>query len=112
LAKRLQRTPKNYDGTRVTTHKMSDLLTVVLERIGDIYNERPDLILAAWPTIIGPQLASMTEAVAFQDGVLIVKVKNSTLHSLLTLKDKPRILNLLRMKFPKVPLNNILFRKG
>lgn len=108
----MHRTPKNYDGTRVTTRKMSDLLSVVLEKIGEVYNEHPDLILAAWADVIGPQIASMTQAVSFNDGVLIVKVKNSTLHSLLTQKDKYRILNTLRVKFPKVSINNILFRIG
>jgi predicted nucleic acid-binding Zn ribbon protein len=112
LAKQLQRTPKNYDGTRVTTRKMSDLLSAVLEKIGENYKEHPDLILAAWPAIVGPQIASMTQAMSFNDGVLIVKVKNSTLHHLLSQKDRYRILNTLRMKFPKVSINNILFRIG
>jgi hypothetical protein len=114
LVKTTQRNPKNYDGTRLTTRKMSDLLPVVLEKISEIYSERPDLILAAWPTVIGPTLATMTEAVSFsfKDGILIVKVKNSSLHDLLTHKDKPRILNILRMKFPKVSINNIFFRIG
>lgn len=112
MAKTFRRTPRNYDGTRITTHKVSELLPGVLEQIGEVYNERPDLILSSWPIIIGPQLASMTEAVAFNDGVLVVKVKNSTLHSLLSQKDKPRILSSLRNKFPKVNIKNIMFRIG
>jgi hypothetical protein len=106
------RTPKNYDGTETTTHKVSDLLPAVLSQIGEIYQQRPDLILASWPEIIGPKLASMTQAVSFSDGVLVVKVKNSTLYSLLSQNDKPRILNILRQKFPSVQIKTILFRIG
>jgi hypothetical protein len=112
VSKRIKRTPKNYDGAGVTTHKMTDLLPVVLETIGEAYKERPDLIMASWPSIIGPQIASMTQPVSFIDGVLVVKVKNSTLHSLLSKKDKPRILNLLKMKFPKTRIKNVFFRIG
>jgi hypothetical protein len=70
------RTPKNYDGTAVTTHQMSELLPTVLAQIGKVYQQRPDLILAAWPQIIGPKLAAMTQALSFIDGVLTVKVRN------------------------------------
>ncbi len=110
---RTYRTPRNYDGTEVTTHRVSDLLTTVLANIGDSFQERPDLILAAWPEIIGQNLSPMTQAVSFCDGVLVVKVKNSTLNSLLNQQqDKLRILNSLRQKFPKVKIKSIVFRIG
>jgi hypothetical protein len=108
----LRRTPKNYDGTQVTTHRVCDLLPQVLEKIGEVYQDRPDLILAAWPDIIGSKLAPMTQAVSFIEGVLVVKVKNSTLHSLLRQHDKQKVLDKLRKKFPKVEINNVFFRIG
>jgi hypothetical protein len=106
------RTPKNYDGTQVTTHRIHDLLPDVLSKISQVYNQQSDLILAMWPEIIGPQLASMTKAVSFADGFLVVKVKNSTLHSLLSQNEKPRILSLLRKKFPQTEIKAISFRIG
>lgn len=112
MSKRYRRTPKNYDGTEITAHTMSEVLPFVLAQIGKVYQERPDLILAAWPDIIGSKLASMTQAVSFADGVLVIKVKNSTLHSLLSQNDKPRILNRLRQKFPDVYIKTISFRIG
>lgn len=112
MKKFYSRTPKRYDGTHVTTHQVVDLLPYVLAKIENGYQQRSDLILAMWPEIIGPQLASMTQAVSFVEGVLIIKVKNSTLHSLLSQNDKPRILNLLRQKFPKVEIRTISFRIG
>lgn len=91
---------------------MTDLLPRVLAKIGEVYQQRADLILAMWPDIIGAKLATMTQAVSFTDGILVVKVKNSTLHSLLSQYEKLRLLNLLRKKFPSVEIKNIYFRIG
>ena len=112
MSKFYSRTPKRYDGTQLTSHRMADLLPFVLAKIGEVHDQRPDLILACWPEIIGPRLAGMTQAVSFADGVLVVKVKNSTLHSLLSQNDKLRILNMLRKKFQHVEIRNISFRIG
>ena len=112
MTEKLRRTPRNYDGSKTTTHHVNELLSLVLAGISEAYQERPDLILASWPEIIGQQLASMTHAVSFYEGVLVVKVKNSTLHSLLSQNDKSRILARLREKFPKVSIRNIVFRIG
>lgn len=112
MGKAYRRTPKDYDGTELTTHQMNDLLPSVLSQIHDVYQQRPDLILAIWPTLIGPKLAGMTQAVSFHDGFLLVKVKNSTLHSLLSQHEKPRLLSILRQKFPQVQIKTIVFRIG
>jgi hypothetical protein len=91
---------------------VGQLLSTVLAEIGEMHAERLDLVMASWPEIIGPQLAPMTQVVSFQDGILVVKVKNSTLHSLLSQHDKPKILTSLRYKFPNVSIKNIVFRIG
>jgi hypothetical protein len=112
VSKQHSRTPKNYDGTQPTSRRVTDVLPQILRQIGEVYEVRPDLVLASWPEIIGPRLASMTRAISLVDGVLTVRVKNSTLHSLLSQHDKPRILKLLRARFPKVDLRTIVFRVG
>lgn len=112
MAKIHSRTPRYYDGTKVTSHRMTDLIPQVLAQIGNIYQQHPDLIIGAWPDIIGARLAHMTQAVSFIEGVLAIKVKNSTLHSLLSQNEKPRLLRLLRGKFPNVEIKNISFRIG
>jgi len=89
---------------------MADVLPFVLAKVGEVYHQRPDLILAHWPEMIGPKLASMTQAVSFADGELVVAVKNSTLLSLLSQHERVRILNSLRQKFSQV--KNIRFRIG
>ena len=91
---------------------MKDLLPGVMKGIGENHRERPDLILAAWPEIIGPQFAPMTTPVSFEAGILTVKVRNSTLHSLLNQYEKAKILKALRNKFPKTTIHNIQFRLG
>jgi Dna[CI] antecedent, DciA len=112
VKKKLRRTPRNYDGTKVTTHQLSDVLPQVLVNVNNAYHERPDLILAAWPEIIGTKLAPMTQAVSFYEGKLFVKVKNSTLFSLLNQHDKPKLLFKLKQHFPKHNIRNIVFKMG
>jgi hypothetical protein len=107
-----RRIPKDYDGSGVTSRHLKDLLPSALNNIGGVYQERGDLLLAAWPEVIGSQLAAMTQAVSFEQGVLLVKVKNSTLYSLLNQHDKPKILKKLRDRFPTTRIDNVQFRLG
>lgn len=104
------RTPKNYQGTQPTSRHVGALLSKVLSKLSDSCQTRPDLLLAAWPEIIGPKHAPMTQAISFYEGVLTVKVKNSTLHSLLSRHDKYRILTLIQQRFPNANIQNIVFR--
>lgn len=110
--KSYRRNPKNYDGSKITSHTIKELLPRVLGRVTRIYGERGDVIIKAWPDVIGPNLSGMTQAVSFEEGVLYVKVRNSTLYSLLTQHDKPKILQKLRQKFPGVNIKTIIFRMG
>ena len=89
-----------------------DLLSRAISKLGDVYQDRGDLIMKAWPEIIGPKLAAMTQVASFREGVLTVKVRNSTLHSLLSRHDKIRILTALQQRFPKTNIQNIVFRIG
>lgn len=112
MMQKYRRTEKNYDGCRPTSHHLKELASGVLCRIGETHRERPDLILAAWPDIIGSKLAMMTQAVSCIEGVLLVKVRNSTLHSLLSQRDKAKLLASLRQKFPGAAIKNIVFHIG
>jgi hypothetical protein len=100
------------DGSGLTNRQLKDLLPKVLGSIGAMHRDRPDLILAAWPQVIGEKLASMTKAVSFEKGVLFVKVGNSTLYSLLSQHERKKLLKSLREKFPGVEIKNIHFRIG
>ena len=107
-----RRTPRGYNGTALTAHRLGEVLPRVLKKIGRVYESRGDLIMASWPEIIGPKLAQMTEAERFENGFLFVTVKNATLHSLLNQNDKPRLLRSLRDKFPGTLIKSIIFRIG
>jgi hypothetical protein len=100
------------DGSESTNKQLKQLLPKVLGNIGALHKDRPDLILMAWPQIIGEKLASMTRAVSFDKGVLFVKVSNSTLYSLLSQHERGRLIKCLREKFPSVEIKNIHFRIG
>ena len=110
MRKSTARIPKNYNGIELTTHNVGHLLSAALSKLHGVYQESPELVMAAWSEIIGPKLVSMTQVVSFCDGILTVKVKNATLLSLLSRHDKPRILAALRQKFPRVNIANIIFR--
>lgn len=105
-------TYKQYDGTQVTSRCIHDMLPAVLAKIETVHQKRPDLILNSWPELIGAKLAPMTQAVSFVEGVLLVKVKNSTFHSLLSRNEKMNLVSLLRQKFPRVEIKTIHFRIG
>lgn len=113
----MPRLPRNYDGPGTTTHRLGDLVPTVLKKISGNFADRPDLILAAWPDVIGARLAPLTEAVSFIDGVLTVKVKSSSLYHLLCQNDGGKndggkLIRSLKGKFPKVQIKTILFRIG
>jgi predicted nucleic acid-binding Zn ribbon protein len=93
-------------------HQIHQVLPSLFNKICKSYELRADLILAAWPEIIGPQFAPMTQATSFEEGILSVKVKNSTLYSLLVHNEKERLVKLLRKQFPQTPIKTIQFRMG
>ncbi|HEY4831250.1 MAG TPA: DUF721 domain-containing protein [Waddliaceae bacterium] len=107
-----RRTPKGYNGTKTTTHQVKDLLFSVMSHLHKIHETRGDLILSTWPEIVGEKIALFTQAISFSEGYLTVRVKNSTLYSLLTQNDKPKLLLALRAKFPSVTIKDIYFRMG
>jgi hypothetical protein len=108
-----RRTPFGYDGSKLTTKKLDQLLPFVLEKVQTKYHANPALLIASWPKIIGERLAPMTRAVAFQDKTLYVAVKSSVLLSLLhNSKDKQRILQVIKNTLPGIVCENIVFRIG
>lgn len=91
-------------------HHIQLLLPQVFNKICRHYDDRPDLVLASWKEVIGTNFAPFTEAVSLIDGVLTVRVKNSTLYSLLYQHEKHRLLKSLREKFPKQNIKTIQFK--
>jgi len=82
--------------------QIKDLLPRVLDQIGKKLHGENDLVLSVWPEIVGAAIAPMARAVNFQGGVLLVEVANSTLYSILAVRDRARILQALRKALPAV----------
>ena len=106
------RTPRHYSGVQPTAKPIDKLLPALLHGIEGMLQDKPAAILSAWPELIGKEFSSMTRAVSFVEGVLTVRVKNSTLHSLLEQHEKKRLLSALKKKFPSIMFRTIIFRIG
>lgn len=96
----------------MSNKKLDTLLPSFLRKLGESQRERPDLILAAWPEIIGERLAPMARAQSFEEGILTVKVSNSSLLSLLVQHERARLLGELKKRFPAAKIRDIRFRIG
>jgi len=103
------RTPKNYFGTANPEKKMADLLPEVLRDLRVKSVDPREEIFQSWKELIGEKMAPLTDPISFVDGVLTVKVKSSTLYSLLVVHERPRLLGLLQQKFS---IRNLIFRVG
>ncbi len=104
-----KRTPRNYQGTENPVKKMGDLLPELLTEIGRKSKDPREEIFRFWMELMGEKMAPLTEPISFFDGVLTVKVKSSTLYSLLCQHEKPRLLKQLQEKFP---VRNLVLRVG
>ena len=91
---------------------ISEILPGVLSNIEDKYKKNPSNIIASWPEIIGKKLAPMTKVISYSDGILIIKVKSSTLYSLLNNYEKDKLLQKLQDKFSKKIIQKIHFKLG
>lgn len=105
----MKRTPKNYRGVVPTGKKLSDLLSEKLCQIQAQKEVSSSEIFKAWYEIIGEKMGPMTEGLSFVDGVLTIKVKSSTLYSLLQQHEKPRLFQQLKRKFP---IKKLVFKIG
>ncbi len=103
------RTRRNYFGTENPVKNMTELLP---ELLGDLERKTKDQradIFQYWLDLMGEKMANLTEPVSFSDGVLTVKVKSSTLYSLLAVHERGRLLAKLQEKFS---IRNLVFRVG
>lgn len=109
---RLRRKSRTYDGTEITSRQLRDILPLVTGKLAQVAEGGGERVIAAWAPLVGPRIASLSEAISFTEGALLVRVKSSTLYSLLVQQEKKRLLLALREKFPNVTIKTILFRMG
>ncbi len=106
-----RRVPFNYDGPRVTTRTLDNLLSHVLQTIGERYKSDDLLVLQAWPHVVGSAISPYVKAKGFVDGVVHVSVQNATVLSLMHM-DKQRLLASLQKMVPGVIVRSLSFRIG
>jgi Dna[CI] antecedent, DciA len=92
--------------------ELKTLLPSLLRKMEKLQQDRPQQIIDAWPKVVGEKWALLSKAASFVDGILIVKVKNSTVLSQLVQYEKQKILKSLREKFPSHTIHEIRFCMG
>ena len=89
-----------------------EILPNILLKIEKKYKSNPLNVVESWPAIIGSKLAPMTKVAGFEDGVLTVKIKSSTLFSLLNNYEKDKLLLKLQSKFSDKIIQKLCFKLG
>lgn len=103
------RTPRNYFGTQNPVKQIAELLPEIIADLGRKAKDPREEIYQFWRDLMGEKMSPLTEPISLADGVLTVKVKSSTLYSLLVTHERPRLLGRLQEKFS---IRNLVFRVG
>jgi uncharacterized secreted protein with C-terminal beta-propeller domain len=93
-----------------TNNKIIDHLPNILSDIEKKYLNQPNKILDYWPEIVGDKISKLTKAYKFEKNTLYIKVRSSTLYSILSKYEKQKLLNLMQKKFSKQTISNIVFQ--
>jgi hypothetical protein len=98
--------------TESSSVELKNLFPSLLKKMEKLQKDCPQQIIAAWPHVVGEKWALLAKAASFTDGILVVKVKNSTVLSQLVQYEKQRILKTLTEKFPSHSIHEIRFCMG
>lgn len=103
-------------GQALPHRHLKDLLPTFLEGVQSRYEDhtekKPDRVLTGWMEVIDPKWHSMTEACSFEKGIVVIKVKNAALYSLLVQQEGSKLLKRLQEKFPNNGIKGLKFRIG
>ena len=100
----------SYTDGFMTNHHLKDLLPGALLKIESCRQGRPDLILSAWKEVVSERWRAMTDAISFEKGVIVVKVRSAALYSLLV-QQQGKLLRQLQERFPQAALKRIKFER-
>lgn len=90
---------------------ITDFLPRVLQRNGMVRGVRRADAVLAWPRIVGPEVARFAQAVAFNQGTLVVDVSDAETAMHLGFQ-RSRILAVYHERFPDHPVRDLRFRVG
>ncbi|NGX55780.1 MAG: hypothetical protein K1060chlam5_00007 [Candidatus Anoxychlamydiales bacterium] len=100
----------NFGFKKTTNKQINDVLPSILSNIEKNYLNQPKKILNSWSEIVGEKISKLTKAYKFENNTLYIKVKSSTLYSILYRYEKNKLLKLLQEKFSKKTISNIVFK--
>lgn len=98
--------------TRHTAKPVSEPLTRVMQSLGLGDRLREEEVKRAWKDIVGEFLAGHSTPAALQNGILIVRVLQPTLHYELDRVWKPQLIQKLKQRFGAKTVRDIKFRIG
>jgi hypothetical protein len=102
-----------YDKPTKTSLHLKHLARQYLTSLEKRVQEKPREVLECWAKIVQAPYASLTRAIKFEDGVLHVAVRHSTLLSILhSPPEKERLLKALLRQVPDAKIRDIVFRIG
>lgn len=112
MTKLYKRTPRNYEGVKVTNKSLTERLPEILAKIERTHLKSSKSVLESWGGIIGENFAPMTKAVSLDNGILLIKVKSSSLLNVLCQYEKGKLLEKVQEKFSKDIVRDIVFKFG
>lgn len=87
------------------------LLNSVLKKIDTRQKVSIVQIRQVWANLLGEKYAAMTEVVAFDNGVLTVKINSAPLFSILKAEQKTRLEKEMQKRMPALKLQKLNFRR-
>lgn len=98
--------PRFFSGTQPTSHALDLLVSRWLRAFDKRVSDSPEKAFAAWDAVVGLKISALARPLTFSEGILTVRVQNSTLMSLLAGTERKQILQRLRRQY-HLPLKQI-----
>ena len=106
------RVPRGYDGKKPTGRLIGTMTDSILNQISKKFDAKPQNIYNVFLTLMNDQVRPLVKPYNFHNGVLVVKVKNGTLLSILATQERGRLISEMRAKLPRAEIQNIVFQIG
>lgn len=107
-----KRTSKNYDGKNPTSHQLTELLPLFVQRLKENRSKGSSEVIAMWNAMVDANIASMTKLTGFKEGILFVQVSSSSALAYLVQHHKKILIEKMQKKYPDLALKDIKFRVG
>ena len=90
---------------------LQKLLTPFLKWVEGQRDKELDKVTDSWNQLLEPPYRERTKVEKFQDGLLFIKVSSATVHSILEMQEKKRLIGEMQKRHPRLGLKNIVFRR-